>query len=275
METPLRGSSHIWAYEYIEMGSPVNIDVSVIIPCHNAEAYIETCIRSVFAQSFENFEILVIDDASSDGTISHLRRYDDSRLRVIQLDENSGSPAKPRNVGIQEAKGSFIAFLDCDDFWHPDKLHKQLMYMKENAYQFSCTDYAVKELDGTEYDREARARASLRDLLALNTVGSSTVMISRELVSNFRFRDCPHEDFDMWLQILREQKSVHGLNESLTTYVKGENSRSRLSFRNLVGFHSLIKTHGQVGNVRAFIMMLQYSREKQSRRIHRNMATTR
>jgi teichuronic acid biosynthesis glycosyltransferase TuaG len=253
----------------------VNIEVSVVIPCYNAEDCIRKCIESVLAQTFENFEILAIDDASLDGTISSLRSFDDKRLRIIELGENSGSPTVPRNIGIQKAQGAYIAFLDCDDFWHPDKLCNQLAYMKKNAYKLSCTDYIVSELDGSEHRKEAQVFASLRDLLRLNTVGCSTVVISKELISNFKFRDCPHEDYDMWLQILREQNGVYGLNEDLTTYVKRKNSRSRLSFRNFVGLHSLFKEYGQVGNIRAFIMILQYVREGRSHTAIGNIVTAR
>ncbi len=242
----------------------MSIEVSVVIPCYNAEDCIGTCIDSVLAQNFDSFEVLAIDDASSDGTVACLRSYDDKRLRIITQDENSGSPAVPRNVGIQEARGAYIAFLDSDDLWHPDKLRTQIAYMKENAYQFTCTDYIVREIDGSEHNRETRVQAGFRDLLNLNTVGCSTVVISKDLMSNFRFRDCPHEDFDIWLQILREQSDVYGLNESLTTYVKSKNSRSKMSFRNLVGLHSLFKTHGQVGTLRALLMIVQYVREKRS-----------
>lgn len=241
------------------------IEVSVIIPCYNAQDYIGKCIESVLAQTFDNFEILAVDDASSDGTLSCLRSFDDKRLRIIELGKNSGSPATPRNVGIQQAQGHYIAFLDCDDFWHPDKLDHQIGYMKKNAYQFSCTDYMISGLDGTQYKRKARAVAGLRDLLRLNTVGSSTVMVSKDVIADFRFRDCPHEDYDMWLQILRDQNSVYGLNESLTTYVKRPNSRSSFSLRNLMGLHALFKTYAQVGNLRACLMILRYVKERRSR----------
>lgn len=240
------------------MGSPVNIEVSVVIPCYNAEAHIERCIDSVLAQSFENFEVLAVDDASCDSTVSRLRRYKDKRLRIITLDANSGSPAKPRNIGIQHAQGAFVAFLDCDDFWHPQKLHAQLGYMKDNAYPFSCTDYIVQELDGSTHSRQVPVRAGLSDLLTLNTIGSSTVMISKDFMTKFAFKNCPHEDFEMWLQILQQGTDVYGLNQNLTTYVKRQNSRSRLSVRNVAGFHALFKTYGEVGNLRAFFMMFNY-----------------
>lgn len=238
----------------------MSVEVSIIIPCFNAEQYIGRCIDSVLSQSYDDFEILAVDDASSDSTVACLHTYDDERLHIIKLEENSGSPAEPRNVGIRRAKGSYIAFLDCDDIWHPEKLKNQVLFMKENMYQFSCTNYIVRECDGNEYGRNASALANFYDLLVCNTVGCSTVLISKNLISRFEFRNRPHEDFDMWLQILREENSVYGLNEYLTTYTKRKNSRSRLSLLNFIGYHSLFKSHGKVGNFRACIMMFQYLR---------------
>lgn len=240
------------------------IEVSVIIPCFNAEATIQQCIDSVLAQSFENFEILAVDDGSTDGTVACLRDYDDTRLRIIECKVNSGSPAVPRNIGVHEAKGWLIAFLDSDDFWHPEKLNQQVSFMTENGYSFSCTNYVVREIDGSESVRQARVEADLNDLLKLNSVGCSTVVITKELVQGFEFRDCPQEDLDMWLRILRQKSCVYGLNEPLTTYIKQDNSRSRLSLRNLLGFHALFKQHGQVGNVRAFLMIARYVWAKRS-----------
>ncbi len=244
----------------------MNIELSIVVPSYNAEDCINRCVDSVLAQSFENFELLVIDDASLDETLSRLRCYDDIRLRVIPLKENSGSPAVPRNIGIREARGHYIAFLDSDDFWQPNKLLNQIKFMKDNNCQFSCTNYIVKDSDGAEHVRTVPAQAGLGDLLKLNTVGSSTVMISKKLISSFEFRHCRHEDFDMWLRILKYENSVYGLGENLTTYVKQKSSRSKLSLRNIFGFHALFKVHGPSGNVGAVIMMLRYLVGKASRK---------
>lgn len=234
------------------------IEVSVVIPCFDAEATIGPCIDSVLAQSFEDFEILVVDDGSADATVARLSDYDDSRIRIIKLGANSGSPAVPRNVGIREAQGAWIAFLDADDLWHPQKLEKQIRFMKKNGYRFTCTDYIVRTADGTEHVRQARVKATLSDLLRLNTVGCSSVLIAKELIRYFEFRDRPQEDFDLWLQILGQQEHVYGLNEALTVYVKRKNSRSRVSFRNVAGFHALFKEHGQVGDIGAAVMVMRY-----------------
>ena len=247
----------------------MTFEVSVIIPCYNAEGTIGRCINSVLSQSFESFEILVVDDASSDGTLSRVESYDDPRLRILELESNSGSPAGPRNVGLREARGSFVAFLDSDDFWNPEKLLKQIEFMKESNCRFSCTDYIVRDEAGNEYGREARAEARLNDLLALNTVGCSTVMIARDLISGFEFEDRPHEDFDMWLRILKQGNIVYGLNEALTTYSKRKTSRSRLSIGNLIGFHALFRFHGEVGNLGAFMMMARYLLKKRSQSTQR------
>lgn len=240
------------------------VDVSVVISCFNAQDTIDRCIASVLSQSFENFEIIVVDDASTDDSLARLRDFADARLRIIELQTNSGSPAEPRNVGIQMATGRYIAFLDSDDYWHPDKLQMQMSFMMENRRRFTCTDYVVRAVGGAESVRRARSEAGFHDLISLNSVGCSTVMVARELLDGLEFRNRPQEDLDMWLRILKRHGTVHGLHEPLTVYVKRANSRSRLRLSNILGFHALLRSHCKVGHISAAVMMVQYFFAKRS-----------
>lgn len=103
--------------------------VSVVIGTYNRESYIQSTLDSVFDQTYQNLEVIVVDDASTDGTVEALRSYGD-RIRLVSLEKNSGLPAVPRNVGAQQAKGDFLAFLDSDDLWLPEKIEKQVKAMK-------------------------------------------------------------------------------------------------------------------------------------------------
>ena len=123
--------------------------VSIIMPSYNCGKYVEETIRSVQAQTYENWEIIFMDDCSKDDTIklvSELREQD-SRIKLFQNSVNSGA-AVSRNTALREAKGRWIAFLDSDDLWEPSKLEKQVRFMEENGYAFSYTEYQEMDADG-------------------------------------------------------------------------------------------------------------------------------
>ena len=115
--------------------------VSVIMPCYNAAAYIGASIESVQAQTYTNWELLIVDDCSTDDSLAVVARYDDPRIRVLKNEKNSGA-AVSRNYALREAKGKWIAFLDSDDLWEKEKLEKQIAFMVENEYHFSYTKYS-------------------------------------------------------------------------------------------------------------------------------------
>ena len=121
--------------------------VSVIIPVFNAEKTIASTISSALFQTYDNFEIILVNDKSTDNTLNILKDTSDKRLKIINLRKNSGA-AKARNVGIKVAKGRFIAFLDSDDLWNSDKLKVQTRFMLNNGYAFTYTGYKFSDKDG-------------------------------------------------------------------------------------------------------------------------------
>ena len=126
--------------------------VSVIIPSFNAEDTIQDTVNSVLNQSYKNIEIIIIDDHSTDKTVEIIEEISkaNSKVQFYVLTENFGGPAKPRNLGIEQSKGEYLAFLDADDIWHPEKLKIQLEYMNSNGAIISCSTrenfYETKEL---------------------------------------------------------------------------------------------------------------------------------
>ncbi|MDG1426476.1 MAG: glycosyltransferase family 2 protein, partial [Flavobacteriales bacterium] len=112
--------------------------VSIITPCYNSEQYIEDCINSVIAQSYDKWEMIIVDDCSSDASLKKIMLFSDidSRIRIIKLEENHGA-AVARNIALEDANGSFIAFLDADDFWEPLKLERQINIIKKNNTIFN------------------------------------------------------------------------------------------------------------------------------------------
>lgn len=125
--------------------------VSVVVPAYNAEAYIGATLSSVLKQSFEQFEVIVVDDRSTDATpvLVQALAKNDARLHLITLENNFGTPAGPRNVGVREARGDWIAFLDSDDIWHPDKLKLQLDMLSRSAARL-CSSQMVDFTDERE-----------------------------------------------------------------------------------------------------------------------------
>lgn len=205
--------------------------ISIITPVYNAERYLDETIRSVIAQSYPHWELLlVVDSKSSDNSLKQAKTWAarESRIKVLEGPGNLGV-ANNRNRGIKQARGEYIAFLDADDLWQSDKLKQQLDFMRSNDCLFSCHSYQQMTVDSEPLPilREPPPAITYSDLLKENTIGCLTVMIKSSLLKDFSFRsDVPHEDFVLWLEILKQIPHVHGLQENLALYRVLPNSRS-------------------------------------------------
>lgn len=182
--------------------------VSVIMPVHNAARYIEAAIRSVMAQTYKNWELLVVDDASSDISMEIARRLanEDARIRILHNDRPTGYPATPRNVAVDAAEGRYIAFLDSDDIWLPDKLEHQLPFFEESSeIGVVFSDYEKVDAEANRKHRIIRApkRVDYKLLLFGNVIGNVTGIYDTHRVGKVHFRKVRHEDYAMWLSILK------------------------------------------------------------------------
>ena len=118
--------------------------VSIIMPSYNTAKYIEESIKTVLNQTYTNWELIIVDDCSTDDTDLIIKPYlEDKRIKYLKNEKNSGA-AVSRNYALREAQGKWIAFLDSDDLWHPEKLERQIEFMEENGYKFTYTDYKIK-----------------------------------------------------------------------------------------------------------------------------------
>lgn len=210
--------------------------VSIIMPAYNAENVLAEAIDSVLAQSFTTWELLLIDDGSTDDTLSLARECAarDPRIRVIQLTQNGGV-AKARNAGIQAAKGQYLAFLDSDDLWMPEKLRTQTEFMRRNGAEFSFSRYRrFRTGEGAGKEVRIPDKLSYEDLLKGNFIGCLTVMIDRSYIPSLTMPTAGHEDYITWLQILREGHTAWGIQADLARYrfsslsVSGAKPRSAL-----------------------------------------------
>ena len=175
--------------------------VTIIMPSYNASKYIQTSINSIQNQTYSNWELIVVDDCSTDNTIEIVKKFNDSRIRLYVNEKNSGA-AISRNKALREAKGKWIAFLDSDDVWLPEKLEKQVRFMEENEYSFTYTDYRI-QLNGTwvPYINTAPNKVNKRKMYNYCYFSTITVMYDRQKVGLIQIADLKkNNDYAMWLQ---------------------------------------------------------------------------
>ena len=196
--------------------------VTVVMPVYNSQQYLTESLSSVLSQTLVDFELIAIDDYSSDSSLLILESYasNDARVRVIGLDQNSG-PAVARNVGIREAKGRYIAFIDSDDIWLPNKLAIQLELMQstQSAIVFSSYSLIQEGQRGSGAVVCAPAKVTYPMLLKSNYIGCSTAMydtkkVGKVYMPEIRFR----QDYGLWLRILRNGHAALGVSEPLVRY---------------------------------------------------------
>lgn len=202
--------------------------ISIIMPAYNCEKYISETIKSVINQTYERWELIVIDDCSTDRTCEIIQRINDKRIRFYKNNSNSGV-SYTRNKAISLAKGNLIAFLDSDDLWLSDKLEKQLGLMKYKKCDFSFTGASYINENGKFYNGIFRvpSKVDYKKLRMHNVISCSSVIIKKEFLQKVKMqRDDIHEDYATWLKILREGNLAYGLNEPLLIYRISRNSRS-------------------------------------------------
>jgi len=185
--------------------------ISIVTPSYNAEKLIGRTIESVQVQSYQNWELIVVDDCSKDNTREVVRSYaaQDSRIRLVSLEKNNGAPAAPRNIGIREAKGEWVALLDADDIWHPRKLELQLKAMQQAGVDFSCTqmrDFTDEtSLVFAEPGEVVCERISFAKQQLKGRIPTSSVMARKGVLLKFSFNEDIRykavEDYHCWLRI--------------------------------------------------------------------------
>ncbi|MBS4455868.1 glycosyltransferase family 2 protein [Tuanshanicoccus lijuaniae] len=185
--------------------------VSIITPVYNAARFLDTMIESIVNQTYQDWELILVDDKSEDESIHIIEQWQakDSRIRYIELAENSGA-AVARNRAMAAARGRWIAFIDSDDFWAPDKLALQLSFMQMTKVAFSYTDFALVDEEGTVIKSQVHVpnRLDYDGLLKNTAIACSTVMIDQSVVGPFRMPLVRKgQDTATWLMLMRE----HGL----------------------------------------------------------------
>ena len=204
--------------------------ISVIVPAYNASKNIRECLDSIINQTYKDLEIIVVDDCSKDDTKEVVEKYmaNDNRIKYECLETNSGA-AVARTEAMKLARGEYMAFCDSDDLWMPDKLERQLAFMNENGYAFSCTAYEQIDEESKSLDRVIKTvkKTDYNRLLLDCPVGNSTVMYNVGMMGKFEVPNIRKRNDDaLWLTMLKKEKYIWGMPDVLMRYRIRKNSIS-------------------------------------------------
>jgi glycosyltransferase involved in cell wall biosynthesis len=231
--------------------------VSIIMPNYNCERFIEETVNSVINQTYQNWELLIVDDCSTDNSVEIIKNCcnSDARIKLFINEKNSGAAAS-RNLALREATGKWIAFLDSDDLWTPDKLEKQIAFMEENGYKFSFTKYGHVDENTNSLKQIVCGpkKVSKRKMFRYCYLGCLTVMYDAECVGLIQISENVQKrnDYAMWLKVSKKATAYY-LDEVLAYYRKRSGSISHQSKLSLIKYHyRLFRISENMNPFRAF-----------------------
>ncbi|WP_435264081.1 glycosyltransferase family 2 protein [Tenacibaculum sp. nBUS_03] len=196
--------------------------VSIITPSYNSENFISETIKSVLNQTYSNWELIIVDDCSTDNTEQVIKEFSkkDERIKFFKNIKNSGA-AVSRNVGLENSTGRFISFIDSDDLWNPTKLAEQIKFMIDNVIPISFTKYSLVDEYGVSLNQIINVVKELgyKDYMKNTIIGMSTSMIDTDLVSEFKFENIrTRQDTYLWITLLKRGHKAFGINKTLVSY---------------------------------------------------------
>ncbi|MBQ9857724.1 MAG: glycosyltransferase family 2 protein [Oscillospiraceae bacterium] len=207
-----------------------NPKVTIITPAYNAERFLGYTVESVLRQTYKNWEMLILDDGSTDDTFACAKRFTtvDSRIHAVKNKQNIGVAAT-RNQGIELADGDYIAFLDSDDVWREDKLERQITLLHASGADIAYSSYSFIDANNTPIGKPYLVPefTDFKKMLSENVIGLSTAMVKRDILRQRRFNSSfYHEDYVLWMTLLRDAAKAVGDKESLVQYRVMEGTRS-------------------------------------------------
>lgn len=222
--------------------------ISIVTPAFNAASFIGSAIESVQNQSYSNWEMLIVDDGSSDDTAGVVLHYSSQDARIKLISQKNAGPAMARQAALDAAQGSFIAFLDSDDYWLPEKLSLQLDFMTRHDVAFTYTSFRRIDSTGHSVGHLVRIPSSLtyKQLLGNTAIATSTVLLNRTKIGAFSMTRTFYDDFVLWLGILKLGHTALGLDKDLMRYRVVSQSVSRNKLRSM---RMVWKTYRQIENL--------------------------
>ena len=231
--------------------------ISILMPAYNSEAFIQESIDSVKNQTYTNWELIIIDDKSIDNTKEIVKNncQIDNRIKLYEMEFNS-KPAKCRNVGLLHSTGEYIAFLDSDDLWKPEKLKKQLEYMINNDCDFSFTEYDHINEKNEPLKKRAKIirRLSYKKMLYHCFTGCLTVMYKKNGILTPEVKNT--EDYALFLDVLKKVKNAHGIPESMAYYRITNNSFSRNKIKKIKSFYEVFMKYNYLSIFQATFYLI-------------------
>jgi len=235
--------------------------VSIVTPCYNCKNFIGETINSVFNQTYDNWELIITDDCSKDGSEQLIREItrNDSRVKYFRFINNSGAGVA-RNNSIKEAKGRFIAFCDSDDQWKPNKLEKQIDFMLKNNYSLTYTSYDVINESGKFFNTvNAKQKVSYLTMLKNNYIGCLTAIYDSDKLGKMYMPEIrKRQDWALWLSILKHEKWAYGINESLAIYRDRSKSISSSKIEMLKYNWQIYNDIENISFTRSIFLMIQF-----------------
>ncbi len=236
--------------------------VSVVMPAYNAESFIEEAILSVLSQSITALELLVIDDGSSDGTVSLVESFcqKDSRVRLILNETNMGA-AGSRNRGLDLCTGKYVALLDSDDYWKPGFLEKSIAKAEQTNAELVYCSYELVDEQGRKVcnDFIVPEQTDLEHSLIRNVISCSTVLIARRAVDTYRFPlGLYHEDIALWFRMLKEGCAARGIPEVLAAYRQRSGSKTSSKLKSAVRRWPIYRSYLGLSVPKSLWLMVQY-----------------
>ena len=207
--------------------------ISIIIPNFNCEKFISQTIESVLGQTYDNWKMIIVDDCSTDNSVSIIEKYanTDKRIHLIKLGKNSGVP-NARNIGLQNAKGEYIAFLDSDDYWDKNKIQEQISFMQNRDIILSYTSYIkIDEKDKKIGEVKVPESVDYEMMLKSNYIACSSAMVKKDTLNGLLFPPLRlQQDHAFWLSILKDGIKAYGIREPLLHYRVRKRSLSSNKF---------------------------------------------
>ena len=241
--------------------------VSIITPLYNGKKYIRKTMDSVCSQTYTNWEMLIINDGSTDGSYEWVKEYieekNENRIRLSSNPKNMGI-CETRNRGLKEAKGQYIAFLDSDDLWDAKRLENQLSFLKKKkeedekaAFVFSSCRIIDENGNPTGQIRRAPSKVTYNDLLKDNVISCLTVLIDREIIPTdlCYMPNIVHEDYAAWLNVLKVGHLAYGCDKVLCSYRVDKGSRSGNKLRAAAWHHTVLKSQNLSFIKRMYLMI--------------------
>lgn len=236
--------------------------IDIIMPTYNCEKYIKDAIQSVKNQTYKNWKLIIIDDASTDNTIKEIEKNIkkiEAKTLLIKLHNHVGV-AEARNIEINESKSKYIAFLDADDIWEKNKLEEQINFMKSNNYVFTYTSYTYLKNNKQKQVKCFPNKLEYKQALGNTFILTSTVILDTEKIDKklIKMPNVESEDTATWWKILKKGNIAYGLNKNLTIYRITPNGLSSNKFKNIKRTWNLYRKQENLTIIKSMYYFINY-----------------